>query len=502
MKTLTFLLATLCLFAALGEAQFHDQGYLTCGYYNNNSTSYARGLWVINSSPQKAVSLFSHSLRNYHIYNAMMDADNRSIVFMGATTSSTIYAARNGIYRFNPATGVIQTLAAGEYNKTGAPHQWTYRALEMTQDGTYVFGMWGAYQTVPSTLNDYRLMTTNGFGSMTTLTFSRLATANISPHDAAIGRNIDSGRLLFQTRNTNASSLYNWYYGVLEIETNGSGKWATFSNGGGYYYPPNQKSTRGYGWYQNYGRLRQNFSNGALESVTGTTAEIHQLLPGQTPRTTLYLSGRPAGWNYRNLAPGCPDLQSAANPRWVVPAYWYKPTQGTSPWSNTPGVIGIDQQTYLATGHKCDPNNAGGVYYGATYNPYVFDLYRGRNIQTVKTGTKKWQLLFSCPSFPNKQYAAAISAKGIRPGIPLPDGRRIWLNFDGLVLLSIGGALSPYFNAGPLKLDKNGEAQGSMDLSSLPNTGGRPIHIAMVVIDVSAPSGIAFIPDTYVLRMP
>ena len=502
MRTIGLLCLALCLLAPLGVAQFNDPTFLTCGYYDNNSSSYARGLWVIDAKMQKAMALFPPTLRNYYIYNAMMDADNKSIVFMASTTSSTLYTPRNGIYRFNPTTGVLQTIAAGEYGKTGAEHQWTYRALEITQDGHYVFGMYGTYQTVPSTLNDYRLLRTDGFGNFTTLTYSRIATASISPHDYAIGTNIDTGRLLFQTRNAQSSSLYNWYYGVLEIDTDGSGKWGTFSNGGGYYYPPNQTSTRGYGWLQTYGRLRQNFANGALQSVEGSAATIYELKPGKTPRTTLYISGRPGGWVFRGLAPGIPDLQSAANPRWVVPAHWYKPTQGSNPASYTPGVIGIDQQTYFATGHPCDPTNNVRVLYGATYNPYVFDFYRGRHVQTVKTGTKKWQLRFSCPSFPNKQYVAAISAAGIRPGIPLPDGRRIFLNFDGLVLLSIGGALKPYFDAGPLRLDSNGEAQGSIDLSKIPNTGGRAIHVAMVVIDVNAPSGIGYIPDTYVLRIP
>jgi len=84
----------------------------------------------------------------------------------------------------------------------------------------------------------------------------------------------------------------------------------------------------------------------------------------------------------------------------------------------------------------------------------------------------------------------------------LASGRKIYLVPDGFTTLSLIGMLKPFFDAGPLMLDKNGEAKGSIDLSSLPPIGGIPIWIAMAVLDAAAPDGMAYLPDTYVFRLP
>ena len=132
---------------------------------------------------------------------------------------------------------------------------------------------------------------------------------------------------------------------------------------------------------------------------------------------------------------------------------------------------------------------------------YGFNFYQGRHVQTVKIGPKKWQLRFSCPQHPLKRYVAAISLTGYKPGVLLPDGRTINLAPDFYTQMSLLGLLKPFFDPGPQILDGGGEAQGTLDFSLLPSID-LPIWIALVVVDSSAPSGIAYLPDTVVFRVP
>lgn len=128
-------------------------------------------------------------------------------------------------------------------------------------------------------------------------------------------------------------------------------------------------------------------------------------------------------------------------------------------------------------------------------------FYRGRHIQTIKVAPRRWDAHLSCPAFPGKAYAIAISLAGYRPGVRLPDGRRIHLNLDHAVALSMRGQLRPLFDPGPGRLDANVGAIGSIDLGSIPSNLGIPMWIAMAVLDFAAPLGIAYLPDTYVFRL-
>ena len=95
----------------------------------------------------------------------------------------------------------------------------------------------------------------------------------------------------------------------------------------------------------------------------------------------------------------------------------------------------------------------------------------------------------------------AISLAGYRPAVPLADGRKIHLVPDIYTQMSLFGLLKPFFDAGPGTLDGNGEAQGSLDFSLLPSID-QPMWIAIVLLDPAAPNGVAFLPDTYVFRIP
>jgi len=104
------------------------------------------------------------------------------------------------------------------------------------------------------------------------------------------------------------------------------------------------------------------------------------------------------------------------------------------------------------------------------------------------------------PERAGRAYAIAAGLSGAAPGFPLADGRRVLLNYDPLVDLTIKGPIPGIWNPGPLTLDASGEAVATIDLSSIPRLG-LPLWIAWVVIDSTAPLGIAYVPDVYVMRI-
>ena len=92
----------------------------------------------------------------------------------------------------------------------------------------------------------------------------------------------------------------------------------------------------------------------------------------------------------------------------------------------------------------------------------------------------------------------------MRPGIGLSDGRRIHLNVDPVVLATIHNALPGMWYPGPGVLDRQGEALGLLDLSRLPVPPGGfgiPLWIVLIVLDPKSPSGIKYVPDTWVMRV-
>ena len=98
----------------------------------------------------------------------------------------------------------------------------------------------------------------------------------------------------------------------------------------------------------------------------------------------------------------------------------------------------------------------------------------------------------------------AASLSGVRPGVALPDGRRINLRIDEATRLTLGNLVPAVFSPGSLVLNARGEARGTLDLTSLnppPGGFGVPLWIALAVLDANAPCGIRYLPDTYVMRI-
>jgi len=313
--------------------------------------------------------------------------------------------------------------------------------------------------------------------TLTTLLTTSQLSASSTGVFYQVGKNMDTGRIWVNTNHSTAGIRY----GIIEVDLDGTlSTWSTGST---------------YGWYGSYyHNLEQDFDTGFIRAMYGRVA--YELQPGNTTRTTLYNIGYPAGFSLYNACRY--DLQTAANKRWVVPGYYITTGKNNQSYY-APAFLHVDTKTYASTGMVVEPKqiNAPDRNY-----PYAFDFYRGRHVQTVKAGTKKWNLHISCPRFPNKSYVAALSLGGYRPAVKLPDGRKIHLIPDKLTPASINNWLRPVFDAGPLTLDQNGEAVGSLDLNSLPKLGGVPLWIAVAVLDPAAPNGIAYLPDTIVFRIP
>ena len=410
----------------------------------------------------------------YYQYGMTMDVDNKKVINIARGTTSTSYQLRNGIYRTDPAAKTITTVYydAGAnifYSSTGPVH--------VNQDGDYVFAAYSRSTSSSVTSYHYRMYKVPSLGGSISTLYTSTKFFNQSTTCYQGGQaDINTGDYVIQLYNSTAGIRY----GILNLSLDGS-TLTTWSTGGTY------------GLYQSYyDGLCQDWDTGNWLSVY--SGLLYELTPGTMNRTTLYNLGYPGG--IQLYYAGKFDNRSAPNKRIVIGGY----KQNFNPTYYAPTICAIDVSgpPYTVTAVECDPKQATARQYNY---PYAFHFYRGRHIQTLMTAPKQWQLLISCPNYANKAYVAAISISGYKPPITLPDGRKIYLRPDSLTLLSINNALLPFFNAGPGKLDANGEAKGALNFNLLPSLG-IPMWIAVLVLDPAAPGGIAYIPDTYVFKLP
>jgi hypothetical protein len=425
------------------------------------------------------------------IGSAQMDVDNRRIVLVAGPTNLTTVNLKDGLFRFDPSSGKLETLMP-------APAGYSFRSLLVNQDGDYVVGT-RIEQPPPSSRVDYAVLKVDALRRVTTVLSTVRDLGESTDLTTAIGCNIDTGNYLITAVGSSPTYRHDWVHGVLDVDVNHDGRWTTFSNGGGYTRPGSR--VPGCGWLQGYGHVRQDFATGALRDVYNDSLQIgniHELEPGRTPRTTLYVCGSPPYWHLTSWTAGFPDLQSAARPRYLVPAF-----EGRFPKAHdADGFLAVDQADYFAVGFSGYTRPPPRSIFPVIQTSTVFELYRGRHLASVKTGPARWTIRLSLPSHAGRRYVAAAGISGVRPPIRLPDGRRIWLNADDVTRLSLLGAARPFFDPGPGALDANGEAAGRLDLSALGPTGGLPVWIAVLVLDPHAPLGIAYIPDTHVIRVP
>ncbi|MBN2491420.1 MAG: hypothetical protein JXQ29_11285 [Planctomycetes bacterium] len=454
--------AMVAMLAGIASAQYRTPSYLMGGVASTLSTHW-NGVWLADLKARSITSL-TRGIPVFDIPCLAMDADNRRVVFTADGTQMPGFSSylQSGVYRVDPATFQVTTVAAHTLQLFSPTH------LLVNPDGDYVL-------TVRTSLIGavYNVMKVSGVGGVLTTVFgiSHLPGAE----KMNLGINMDTGNYLVTAFRFLGSPQYP--HTVLDVAEDGT--WTTFAGAT-------------YGWDSTGANLQQDFDTGALVGQADNC--LYQLMPGAATRTTLAFLPTSARFvlEFGSLF----DLQSAAAPRIVASGHVTTLVQGRV--CDKPAVFTIDARPpYACTGINADPGDQTGCQTNLSRG---FGFHLGRHLQTVKIGTGRWQVHASCPDYPGKAYALVLSARGYRPGIKLPDGRRVHLNLDPLSVLSLQNLLRPLFDPGPLTLDASGRAAGLIDASSLPPVDV-PLWIALAVLDPQAPCGLAFLPDTCVMRL-
>lgn len=450
----------LCRSAA---AQYHDGVYIAGGY--NGTTSSIQTGWGLFRYDANAQTMTTVTIPGGNCHGIAMDFDNRSLVFTvqrppqvvsngpgGAGAIAIPGGVEAGLYRWNPSTGRVTTIAADI--------EMFFRAgkVLVNQDGDYVV----ASRT--KSRGDLLFKVDRSGAISTILGSTQLGRA--SRLDGAIRVDPDTGHYLVCDYTSSTTSSIR--YPVLEVADDGT--WRNWSNGGAH------------GWDGRYS-APYDLRTGEIAGPSGSY--VYRLSPGRDTRTTLgTIVGLVSGTSLR-VAEW--DLQSAPTRRWVAIGY---EAYSSDPYENL--IYHIDEVSRTATATFLSPQKM-------TIN-HDLVFWRGRHLQTVKTGPRQWDIRVSAPALAGQRYAVAMSMRGIRPGTLLPDGRRLLLNVDSLALLTLGNWIPGVFRPGPGVLDANGEAVASIDVRGLPEIGW-PFWIGAVVLDPSGPAGIGLVPDPIVIRL-
>lgn len=239
-------------------------------------------------------------------------------------------------------------------------------------------------------------------------------------------------------------------------------------------------TTLGTGIYTRYGTYKHPvtgdiFSGSCCTNGGGSNGSVMVLPNGQSVGTIFVASTQVRG----AYAPR-PERASAASPSLVTSTWRDTSTTGAD------GLWRIDLQTQNFT--KLATITTGNTYKAVP----VF----GRNLQTVRASRGIWAARVSFPQYPGRPYAIAFSASGIRPPVILPDGRLVCLVLDDLARLSLNATLAPFVTNNFGNLSAGGTGGATINLTSLGSVvNGVTIYMVAVVLEPSAPSGIAVISD-------
>ena len=444
-------LAMLSLLAALTTGSLVAQSYHGPRYVAGGTASHTlkpwEGIHLYDAGSATASRLLSPI--RYDSLGHRMDWDNQHVVF---TERGGQYRS-SGLYRFDPRSpgASLRTVAL-------LPAPSRLERFVVDQDGGYVVN---AMRTVGNVLH-HDLLRIDRNGAVRTV-FTTLFNHPMLTWEDTLCRNIDTGHYLVSDSNNPL------FYGPV-YEVTDQGRMTVWNTG----------QNRGWDFQHS---MPQNHQNGFLEAPLDD--KVYQLQPGRSGFTILTTLPPGVSITYGTSAF---DLQTAAQSRWVA--------AGATPNLDGAVLYHIDRATFSVTSISISnsPYDTNWVMH------FDFDFFRGRHLQTVKTGSFRWDIRMSCPRFPGKAYALVAGLSGVRPGLTLPDGRRINLKLDDLVLLTLQDKIPGLFHPGPGVLDASGEAMGRLDLSTLGRLG-IPIWLAMAVLVPGAPCGIAYLPDTYVLRI-
>ena len=448
---------------ATAAQTYHAAEYISGGGWSAVAPippTYQRGIILMRGNgsvaalayPNQVARAFTMDVDNKHVV-ALITPDYKNLTMPGTA----------GIYRFDPFSMTYTTIYGPDTLRCARPwHLW------IDQDGDYVFNT--SWPT--PTGWEYAVMKVTAGGRLSTV----LSSVNVGRNtwlSGYIGCNYDNGKLMVVDNIRVSTSIL---APVLEFDS--SGAVTTFNDG-----------LNGWSLCGNY-HLEQNVRNGHIEGPHDEV--LYRLSRGTSSKTAIgALKINPSV--ARRVDTARFDLQTAPRQRMV-----------SLPWNPWQGGF---QQWLL---YIAPDGTVTSMQYQNTQvslpvlSNYDLAFYRGRHIQTVKTGAHRWAILLSCPRSPGMPYALAAGLSGVRPGVALPDGRRINLAVDPLTHATLHNCIPMVFNPGASTLNATGEGRGWIDLSALnppPGGFGVPLWIAMAVLDPKAPSGIKYLPDTYVMRI-
>jgi hypothetical protein len=122
-------------------------------------------------------------------------------------------------------------------------------------------------------------------------------------------------------------------------------------------------------------------------------------------------------------------------------------------------------------------------------------VFPDRDVSTLRRSPGVWEIALHFAGEAGNGYVVGLSLSGIRPGVLLPDGRRVPLNVDNLTSLSVNSLLGPLFVGGAGTLNAFDRGMAVLDVSSLPVLKGIPVWALALTLDPKAPLGIRTIAD-------
>jgi len=133
---------------------------------------------------------------------------------------------------------------------------------------------------------------------------------------------------------------------------------------------------------------------------------------------------------------------------------------------------------------------------------YEVELLYRRNLFGIRTGAGTWDIGLAVPEDAGRGYWMIMGASGVRPGLVLPDGRKVNLVMDGLAFLGLTVGYGAYLKGTLGVLDAKGRATAQLDLTPfLPALNGLRLHFMAVTIDPLAPLGLKTITDPFVFKV-
>lgn len=127
-----------------------------------------------------------------------------------------------------------------------------------------------------------------------------------------------------------------------------------------------------------------------------------------------------------------------------------------------------------------------------------------RDLVTIRSGKATWAVSInpSVPALAGKPFVIAASLSGARPPVVLPDGREIYLHPDAITRSTLAGPMPPFLTGNIGILSATGRGLAGLDFSSAGTAlNGLTVHLAGVILDPGAPSGIAWVLDPWAFRV-